>query len=205
MCLQTTESEPAVSHSSLRIIRDEHTSLAAMLRSLVMMLDRGPGEHAQAYFDVLRAMLFYIDEVPERQHHPKETQLLFPHIARKCPELVDVIARLDHDHVKSEVGIRELQHLLLAWELLGETRREAFMTAARRYIDAYLDHMRTEEHEILPRAEQVLTNEDWAEVDAAFERNQDPLNNKQPRDPVYDRLFSRIVMSAPEPIGLGPA
>ena len=65
--------------------------------------------------------------------------------------------------------------------------------------------MRTEEHEILPRAEQVLTNEDWAEVDAAFERNQDPLNNKQPRDPVYDRLFSRIVMTAPEPIGLGPA
>jgi hemerythrin-like domain-containing protein len=27
---------------------------------------------------VLRSMMFHIDEFPERLHHPKETELLFP-------------------------------------------------------------------------------------------------------------------------------
>jgi hemerythrin-like domain-containing protein len=29
------------------------------------------------FFDVLRAMLFYVDEFPERLHHPKESALLY--------------------------------------------------------------------------------------------------------------------------------
>ena len=194
-----------MTHSSMRISHDEHSSLAAMLRSLVMMIDRGPGDNPVAYFDVLRAMLFYIDEVPERQHHPKESNLLFPRVARKSSEAMEAIQRLERDHIESERGIRELQHMLLAWELLGDSRRDAFTHAARRYIDAYLEHMRVEELQILPLAERVLDAEDWQELDAAFESNRDPLGKNHPRDPVYDRLFTRIVMQAPEPIGLGSA
>lgn len=63
--------------SSLQIIRDEHSALAAMLRSLSMMVDRGPGDAPEQYFDVLRAMLFYIDEFPERLHHPKKRSCYF--------------------------------------------------------------------------------------------------------------------------------
>ena len=50
-----------------------------------------------------------------------------------------------------------------------------------------------------------LTDADWAEVDAAFEGNQDPLSNKGAADATYARLFTRIVMTAPEPLGLGGA
>jgi hypothetical protein len=31
-----------------------------------------------------------------------------------------------------------------------------------------------------------------------------PLTGKYPREPLYDRLFTRITMHAPAPIGLGP-
>ena len=65
-------------HQSIQIIRDEHTTLAAMLRSFGMMVERGCGDAPENYFDVMRAMLFYIDEFPERLHHPKESELLFP-------------------------------------------------------------------------------------------------------------------------------
>ncbi|NBX20402.1 MAG: hemerythrin domain-containing protein, partial [Betaproteobacteria bacterium] len=37
------------------------------------------------------------------------------------------------------------------------------------------------------------------------EANRDPLATKGQRDPVYDRLFTRIVMRAPAPIGVGEA
>ena len=57
-------------------------------------------------------MLFYIDEFPERLHHPKESELLFPRVARLAPETAEVIARLEKDHSNSESAVRELQHLL---------------------------------------------------------------------------------------------
>ena len=190
-------------HRSLEIIRDEHSSLAAMLRSMRMLVDRGPRDDAKNFFDVLRAMLFYIDEFPERLHHPKETELLFPRVLAAVPELGVAVARLDRDHEYTERQVREIQHLLLAWELLGETRRQPFVDAFTRYVNLYLAHMQLEEHEILPAAERHLSEADWQGLDAEFEQNCDPLTGKYKPDPVYERLFSRIVREAPAPIGLG--
>ncbi|MEO8544654.1 MAG: hemerythrin domain-containing protein [Burkholderiaceae bacterium] len=192
-----------MAHESLRIIRDEHSALAAMLRSLLMMVQRGPSDAPDKFFDVVRAMLFYIDEFPERLHHPKESELLFPRVLQLAPQVAPVIERLEKDHLRGEAAVRELQHQLLAWELMGESRREAFDAASRDYVRFYLEHMRLEEVEILPQAERALGAEDWAELDAAFASNRDPLTGKYPCDPAYDRLFTRIVMTAPEPIGLG--
>jgi hypothetical protein len=48
-----------------------------------------------------------------------------------------------------------------------------------------------------------LTDEDWAEVDQAFDLNADPLTGKHPPGPAFEKLFSRIVAKAPAPIGLG--
>jgi hemerythrin-like domain-containing protein len=192
-----------MAHESIRIIHDEHAALAAMLRSIGMMVERGPGNEPESFFDVLRAMLFYIDEFPERLHHPKESELLFPRVARLAPETMEAIDRLENDHVKGESAVRELQHLLLAWELVGESRRVAFEKAAKQYLAFYLEHMRLEETVILPAAQKVLSDADWKELDAAFATNCDPLTGKYPRDPLYDRLFTRIVSRAPAPIGLG--
>lgn len=192
-----------MSHESLQIIHDEHRALAAMLRSIGLLVDRGPHHEPQKFFDVLRAMLFYIDEFPERLHHTKESELLFPQVARLAPETSDVIAKLEKDHAYGESAVRELQHLLLAWELLGDARQAAFEQAVKRYLAFYLDHMKLEETVILPAARRVLSDSDWAALDAAFATNCDPLTGKYPHDPLYDRLFSRILATAPAPIGLG--
>jgi hypothetical protein len=63
--------------------------------------------------------------------------------------------------------------------------------------------MRIEETELLPVAEKRLTQEDWDLLDPAFLASRDPLAGGV-RDPSYDRLFTRIVMTAPAPIGVGP-
>ncbi len=187
----------------IQIIREEHSTLAAMLRSLGMLVERGPANDPNTFFDVLGAMLFYVDEFPERLHHPKESELLFPRVARLVPEAKELIARLDKDHESGESAVRELSHLLQAWELIGDTRRSAFEVAAKRYLDFYLEHMRLEETVIIPAALKVLSEADWKELDAAFAANCDPMTGSTPRDPVYDRLFTRIVTRAPAPIGLG--
>ena len=193
-----------MSHLAARIIYEEHAAVAAVLRSLLAMLRQGPDTEPERFFDVLRAMLFYIDEFPERRHHPKESELLFPKLARARPELMPVIDRLENDHMAGESKVRELQHLLLAWELIGESRREAFESQAREYVTFYLNHMRTEETELMPAAEKSLSADDWAELDAAFTIERDPLAGGV-RDRHYDRLFTRIVLTAPAPIGVGPS
>jgi hemerythrin-like domain-containing protein len=194
-------------HEALRVIRDEHATLAAMLQSLMQMVKRGPDpegkDQHELYFDVLRAMLFYIDEFPERMHHPKESDLLFPRVARAAPKVMATIDQLERDHMSGEVRVRELMHMLMAWEYLGETRRQAFEDEVTAYVDFYLQHMRLEETEILPAAEKHLTDADWHALNAAFATNLDPLNTRIPRDPQFDRLFTQIVMRAPAPVGLG--
>ena len=193
-----------MSHAAARIIHDEHAAVAAVLSSLLSVISQGPGDAPERFFDVVRAMLFYIDEFPERLHHPKESKLLFPKIAKASPKFAQVIARLDADHEQGEGRVRELQHLLLAWELVGESRRAAFEQQTRDYVRFYLDHMKTEETQLLPAAEQLLTAADWDELNAAFEADRDPLAGGVV-DPHYDRLFTRIVLTAPAPIGVGPS
>jgi hypothetical protein len=50
----------------------------------------------------------------------------------------------------------------------------------------------------------VFGPQDWAEIDAAFAANRDPLTGHEPAAE-YRQLFKLIVAHAPAPIGLGEA
>jgi hemerythrin-like domain-containing protein len=196
-------------HPTLSIIRDEHSALSAVLRSISLFLSEHHRRGTLPDFAVLRAMLFYIDEFPERLHHTKESRLLFPKLRARSGEIADVLDRLDRDHVRSEAAVRELEHELLGLEMMidapdGHARRERFEESMKDYIASYLEHMHIEESMVLPLAERVLSAADWGELDAAFMQNRDPLTRRE-ADDNYRPLFKHILMTLPSPIGLGPA
>ncbi len=191
-----------MAHATVRIIREEHAALAAMLRSVLLLLAQYQRRGETPDFALLRAMLFYIDEFPEALHHPKESTLLFPKLRARSNEAWAVLDKLDQEHGQGERQIRFLERALLGFEIVGESRRAVFEEALQRYVDFYLTHMRTEELEVLPLAERVLTEQDWAELDAEFSQNRDPLTGHEPEEE-FRSLFSRIVCLAPAPIGLG--
>jgi hemerythrin-like domain-containing protein len=191
-----------MSHDALKIIRAEHTALAAMLRSILLLLARHRRSGTLPDFAALRAMLFYVDEFPEQRHHRKESELLFPKLRARTPLARELLDRRDADHAQGERRIRELEHALLGFEMMGEPRRQAFEEAAQRYVDFYLAHMAMEEQQILPLAQQALTEDDWAVLDEAFAANRDPFTGHAPATD-YDALFTRIVNAVPAPIGLG--
>ncbi|MEO7151353.1 MAG: hemerythrin domain-containing protein [Burkholderiaceae bacterium] len=191
-----------MTHAALRIIREEHAALAAMLRSITLLLLMHRKQASLPDFAVLRAMLFYVDEFPEKRHHKKETDLLFPKLRARTPLARELLDRLDDDHASGERQIRHLEHALLGFEMMGESRRAGFEEAAERYTQFYLAHMAMEEQHILPLAEQVLTEADWTELDAAFLANRDPMAGGEP-EADYRALFTRIVNAVPAPLGLG--
>ena len=190
-------------HTTTRIIREEHVALAAMLRSILLLIEQHRRNATPPDFAALRAMVFYVDEFPEQRHHRKESELLFPKLRARTPLSRELLDKLDDDHARGEHMIRALEHALLGFEMLGESRRLAFEQAAQRYVDFYLAHMALEEREILPLAERVLTTQDWAELDEAFSANRDPLTGHHDPEPDYRALFTRIVGLVPAPIGLG--
>jgi len=186
-----------MNHSSLIVIRHEHHFLSAMLRSITLLLREHRRHNTLPDFDALQAMLFYVDEFPEKLHHPKESQLLFPKLRGRSARTDAVLDRLDSDHARGECAIRELEHALLAFRVMSataqcEARRDHFEQLMRQYAEFYLQHMRVEETEILPLAESVLSADDWAELDAAFLANRDPLTGHEADEP-YKPLFRTIV------------
>ena len=68
-----------MSHPTLSIIRNEHASLSAVLRSIALLLGENRRRGAVPDFGVLRAMLFYVDEFAERLHTtPRKASCCFP-------------------------------------------------------------------------------------------------------------------------------
>lgn len=193
-----------MTHPTVCTIRQEHAALSAVLRSMVRLLEQHRTKNTLPDFATLRAMLFYVDEFPEKRHHRKETELLFPKLRARRPISRDLLDKLDQDHARGERRIRDVEHALLAFEMLGESRRETFERTVGEYVDFYLGHMALEEREILPLAERVLTPDDWRGLDEAFAQNRDPLTGHV-ADFEYAALFARIVNVVPAPIGLGRA
>ena len=105
-----------------------------MLRAILLMLGEHRRRETLPDFGVLRAMLFYVDEFPEKLHHPKESRLLFPRLRGYSARSDLMLDRLDRDHERGEHAIRGLEHALLGFEMMGDTdqheqRRATFETA----------------------------------------------------------------------------
>lgn len=189
----------------LNELYSEHRSIAAVLQAMrsLVAAQRDQGKHVDA--KVFRAMLYYLDVFPEREHHPKEEQVLFAALRAKTRDADAVLADLKHDHDQGEQSIRALEQSLLRYEAGGDGEFQAFAEHAERFISDYFEHMRREEQEVMPIAERALSASDWAAVEAIFRANRDPLagvaGGSSPDD--FRALFSRIVALAPAPIGLG--
>lgn len=189
---------------ALSTLQREHEALAAVLRTLPLLLRDSRRHNTTPDFRALRAMLFYIAEFPDRLHHVKESAMLFPRLRERTDAANAALARLDRDHAGGPARLRELAHRLTAWELLGESRRADFEAALDAYVADYLAHMRFEEAEVLPVALRHLTDEDWHILHRAFGGHRDALAGGRP-EAEYEALFALITRITPAPYGLGEA
>jgi hemerythrin-like domain-containing protein len=189
--------------TAANVIRSEHRSIAAVLHGLQYLIGEIRAGKSTPRFDVLRAMVHYIDAFPERQHHPKEDRYLFALVRQRTREADDALDRLEQEHRQGAQMIRDLEQALLRYEEGGSGFFEQFAKRATEYADFHWHHMREEEEGILPLAERVLTAQDWKTIDEAFAGNGDPLLGAEAKRD-YQQLFTRIVMLAPPPIGVGP-
>ena len=188
---------------AISILKSEHRSISAVLHGLKELARMAHDSTVRPRFQVLRSMLRYIDEYPERLHHPKEDEHLFARVAARAPQARKLIDELKKEHEQGAGLIRELERTLLFFEEGWPAGGREFQQAVDAFADFHWQHMRKEELELLPIAERVLTAGDWRAIERAFATNLDPIAELQERD--YERLFSRIANLAPAAVGLGEA
>jgi branched-chain amino acid transport system ATP-binding protein len=187
---------------AIDIIHNEHRALAAALQAMRAVVDGIRDQGHAPDFELLAALIEYITQVPEKVHHPKEDDYLFVRLRQRAPQLVPLIDRLQAQHREGAVLIGELQAALIHYLAHGAAGFAVFDEKLRHYLDFNWDHLRTEENELLPQARQLLTADDWAQIDAAFEANRGPWSGPTGE---FQALLSRIVNMVPPPYGVGPA
>lgn len=161
--------------SALRIIAAEHKAFDAALAAIVRRMSTG--DHPGRFFDPLQLdrSLATIATFMESFHHPKEDDFLFKLVRERTREADDVLAVLHNDHLHSPRELLELRRALAAVRPGVASTRHAFSDLMENYARRHLEHMRLEDHVLIPIARRVLSGSDWATIDAAFRANRDPL------------------------------
>ena len=189
---------------AIRIIRDEHRAIAAILHGMLFLVRKIRDRGATPDFNLFGAMIYYIDAFPERFHHPKEDRYLFHVLRIRHPDSVSLLDRLEDEHRTGAYKIRALEQALARYQHGGVSEFPDFAKAVEDYAAFHWNHMRAEEDEVLPLAEKHLSAADWDGVDMAFLGHVDPMHGAG-AEGEYQALFTRIVNLAPPPIGVGPA
>jgi hemerythrin-like domain-containing protein len=158
---------------SLAVWHAEHVNFARLLDLLETQLaafHRG----ARPDYDLMGDIIYYLRSFSDRFHHPRE-DVAFARLVEREPGMELVINRLLQEHRVIATAGDELVNRLN--EAAGDvmTPRAALEAAAAMYLVYYRHHLATEEREIMPRAAQVLTQEDWAAVATTVPATPDPL------------------------------
>jgi hemerythrin-like domain-containing protein len=188
---------------ALRTIRSEHRSLSAVLQTLKAMVAEVAEGRGPVDFPLFWRILYYIEAYPDRLHHPKEDEDLFPRVRARSAEAGRVIDELENEHKQCESWLNRLRHLLGHVEAGRVEELPELKACVDGFVGFYWRHMQTEEQQLLPLAEKNLSSADWDAVARSFGANQDPLA-QDPADEFW-AVLHEIVMRAPAPHGLAPA
>jgi hemerythrin-like domain-containing protein len=109
--------------------------------------------------------------------------------------LQGIIPQLLQEHRVIAAAGEELLMRLNKAEEGGVIARATVEAAAATYLVYYRHHLATEEREILPRAAQLLTQDDWAVVAAAVPAAPDPLFGDD-GEAGYQELRRQILLEA---------
>jgi branched-chain amino acid transport system ATP-binding protein len=187
---------------AINVLQREHRAIAAVLHCFEHVLGEIKSGALEPEFPLFEAMIEYLQDFPDRFHHPKEDEQLFPSVRERAPETKSALDELQKQHNEGVRLTSDLKWKLAEWREAPERNFPAFLKAAHAYIDFQRMHIGLEEREIIPAARAKLRPDDWERINAAFAGNEDPIFGRRPRKE-FDQLFSRIVALAPEPHGLG--
>jgi len=176
----------------LATIHQDHrnySSLLGLLKSDVKKLQEGESPDFIRLYDIMN----YMTNQPDVSHHPVE-ELIFTTLKRKVPDLSPQLHSLSNEHREIALlglTLKEKLSYITSGSIIS---RDDIVDAANNYYDLLINHLRTEDEKVLHVAEQMFTEEDWAEICTQVDKMDDPLFGEVVHEQFAD-LYQRIALS----------
>ena len=163
----------------LGTLRDEHRYFESLLdiarEQREFLASRG-----EVDFKILEDLLQYLAEYPEDYHHPRE-DILFDRLREIDSGSGAILDKLLAGH--KEIN-RESNHLYFTVMRAnsGEAiRKSRLADSLDHFLKGYEKHIHDEDEIVFVRAMEMLSDEDWADVEGGMEYVEDPLFGKRVR------------------------
>jgi hemerythrin-like domain-containing protein len=148
----------------------------------------------QPNYELMLDIISYLRDYSDHYHHPRE-DVAFVCLAKRCPDMELVLARLRQEHrliARAGDALRNHLDAILGGAIVP---LEEVEVAAATYLVYYGNHIAKEEEDVLARAAQALTPEDWEAVRTAVPAGHDPLFGDHPEER-YRELRRQIAREA---------
>ena len=170
----TTQCASPAAKRAVSGIKAEHRALARILGAMQLWVAHYRDAASPTDLALFEAMLRYIEEVPDRLHHPREDAVLFPAVAaHECGR--ELVTELEREHAYGTPMLNELRRAYEALRQRAPNALNQLSSAVDEFAEFYWLHMRKEEQQLLPLAEDLLSAEQWERVESAFCNESDPL------------------------------
>ncbi len=160
---------------TIEVLRAEHRVMAQLLDLLSEQIDRFE-QAEQADYELMKEVIDYFLTIPDLYHHPKEN-LIHARMLRRGGAKAEGMHDIPSEHERVSERLHAFSHALICVLLDSEMSRDQFVGIAREFVDGERHHMQGEEAGFFPAALDLLSDEDWAEIDVRVAKLRDPLIN----------------------------
>ena len=159
--------------SILEEIRRDHANMAVLLRLLDEQIEIFAAG-GQPDYERLQDIVLYFADFPDECHHPKE-DLIAEKLLEIAPERAARLRGLGELHEELSQLTQNMAHIVRRVLNEAELPRAQLVRATKEFIESQRHHMHMEEEHFLPLAEELLSDEDLADLDRELFAKIDPL------------------------------
>ena len=139
-------------------------------------------------YSLMRSIIVYIQEYPEKIHHPLE-DMIFSILIERIDD-VEFVQELITEHTQLELVTRRLRESLESLSN-GLVSTEELELQLSEFLVGQRQHIYLEEAEVYPLVQSVLTKDDWKKLHSAAPVLDEPLYGRRTRED-YERLYREI-------------
>ncbi|MFK8021375.1 MAG: hemerythrin domain-containing protein [Pseudomonadales bacterium] len=155
-------------------LHDEHGYIGKLRRAMFDEVSRA-GRRGQIDVALIRDMMRYLMEFPDKHHHPLEDRIFEKLLEQRSSVRSDVL-ELMAEHKDLAAESQYLYHKLNA-VYRGDEKLQPHMlrSTIEEFLKFYAEHVKREETIVFPAAQKQLSADDWRDIAKAFKEVDDPV------------------------------
>ena len=159
----------------LNELHQDHVNLNKLLAVLSNKLDKLKGGELPNFI-LMADAVDYISNYADHYHHPREDEMYqFFQDDTNCPELTEAVERCMADHQALKKYSDDLLEAIDCILNDAVVPMATFAAKLESFLDHQAEHLNLEEGTLFPLLDDIITPQQWTELEARLPKADDPL------------------------------